>query len=162
MLFSLIRGFQLSLELRQWVVTTFGVGEVGGEHEQLGAGLLDHPTDWFTREGRELQVPLDVLTRRQLTKCAMWMVVIVIAPPSFDQPLGVRDRFEAVHVQTFIMKWAVETLDTGVLHGLSWPNEVQRDTALIGPFIERLRREFRAMVDRDGLGKATTGNIRSP
>jgi len=43
-----------------------------------------------------------VLTRRQATERTMRTMVIVIAPPPFDQILGVGDRFEAVHVETFV------------------------------------------------------------
>ena len=56
-----------------------------------------------------------VRTRRQVTECAMRTTVIVIAPPPFDEILGVGDRFEAVHVETFVPETAVETLEKRIL-----------------------------------------------
>ena len=96
-----------------------------------------------------------VLTRRQVTECTVRTTVIVIAAPSFDQIVGVGDRQEAVHVETFVAQPAVETLDKRVRRGLARPNEVERDAAPIGPFVQRLGREFGAVVDRDCLRQRT-------
>lgn len=67
----------------------------------------------------------------------MRSTVIVITSPRFNQLLGVRDRFKAVHVQTFVAQPPVEAFDKGIFHGLSGSNEVERDTSLVRPFIER-------------------------
>ena len=66
------------------------------------------------------------------------------------------DRFEAVHVQALVAQPAVETLDECVFHGLARPDEIQRDAALIGPFVQRLGHEFGAVIDGDGLRQRAT------
>ena len=86
----------------------------------------------------------------------MGPMVIVIVTPGRDQRLGVRDGFKAVHVEALVSEAAVETFDKCVLHGLAGPNEVQRNAATVGPFVERLRREFSAVIDRDRLGQWPT------
>ena len=44
----------------------------------------------------------DVLTWRQMSKCAMGPVLIVIGAPGSEDRLRVRDGFEGVHVETLI------------------------------------------------------------
>src|ERR1051325_11717676 len=77
-------------------------------------------------------------------------MVNVIVPPCVDDRLRVGDRFEAVHVEALVTETAIETLDKCVLDWLPWPNEVQGDSASIGPFVERLRGEFCAVIHGDG------------
>ena len=50
-----------------------------------------------------------------------------------------------------------ETLIKALSHGLSRPNGIQRDPASVGPFVQRLGREFGTVIDRDGLRKRTRG-----
>jgi hypothetical protein len=98
-----------------------------------------------------------VLAWRQLSTRAVGPTVIVIVAPCVDDRLRVRDRLEGVHVEALITESAIETLDQCVLDGLSWANEVQGDATSVGPFVERLRREFGAVIDRDGLRERATG-----
>lgn len=63
----------------------------------------------------------------------MGPMVIVIVLPRADDRLGVRDRFEAIHVQTFVPETPIETLDKRVLHGLS------RDFFIASPSLVRER-----------------------
>jgi hypothetical protein len=92
-----------------------------------------------------------VLTRRQVTECAVRTKVIVVAAPRFDQALRVRDRFEAVHVETCIAEATVEAFDKRVFYGLAGPDEVEGDAPSLGPLVERLRGEFGAVIDRNRL-----------
>src|SRR5688572_2806247 len=90
----------------------------------------------------------------------MGPTVIVVVAPRIDNRLRVGDGFEAVHVEALISESAIKTLDKRVLHRLAGPNEVQRDTAPIGPFVEGLGREFGAVIDRDRLREPTTSGER--
>ena len=58
--------------------------------------------------------------------------VIVIVAPAVEKLLRVGHAHEAVQVQALIPQAAVETLDEGVLHGLTGSNEIKRDPTPIG------------------------------
>ena len=49
----------------------------------------------------------------------MWSQVIVIVTPCLDGFARLGEREEDVLVEAFVAKFAVETLDEGVLHGLA-------------------------------------------
>ena len=51
--------------------------------------------------------------------------LIIVEPPGFDDVLGLGERAELVHVQTFISQSAVKGLNEGVLHRFAGPNEVE-------------------------------------
>jgi len=59
------------------------------------------------------------------------------------------ERRELVHVQTFVSQAPVKRFNEGVFHGFARSNEVELDTAVIGPIFKRPRLEFRAMIHRD-------------
>jgi len=52
-------------------------------------------------------------------------------------------------VQTFRSEAAIERFDEGVIGGLAWPREVERNATLIGPQIEVARHKLGALVDPD-------------
>ena len=79
-----------------------------------------------------LLTAFDVLARRQMTERAMRTPVIVIVAPAVEKLLRVGHAHEAVQVQALIPQAAVETLDEGVLHGLTGSNEIKRDPTPIG------------------------------
>ena len=85
-------------------------------------------------------------------------MMVVIDPPRFDLAPGVLDRQELIGVQTFIAELAVEGLDEAVFDGLSGPDEVEKDTALICPLIEDATSELRAVIDRDRVRLAVLGD----
>src|SRR4051812_37795902 len=91
-----------------------------------------------------------------MSKRAMGPMVIVIVTPRADDRLRVRDRFEAIHVETLVPETPVETLDKRVLHRLSGPDEIQGDPALVGPFVQRLRRKFGPVIDGDRFRQRAT------
>jgi hypothetical protein len=76
-------------------------------------------------------------------------MVIVVAPPRVDEALRVRDRFEAVHVETFIAEATVDAFDKRLRYGLAGPEEVEGDPTPIGPLVEDVRRAFGAVIDRN-------------
>jgi hypothetical protein len=68
---------------------------------------------------RGLLTSFGVLAWRQMSKRAMGPMMIVIVAPRADDLLGVRDRFEAVHVQALVTQTAVKALDKCVPYRLS-------------------------------------------
>jgi hypothetical protein len=119
------------------------VGERFGSHGEAKAHLFDYIEVFYNQRRRHSSAgrmspdlrttngssrivkPSTRSDQAQMSKRAMGPMVIVIVTPRADHGLCVRDRFEAVHVQTFVTKTAVETLDKRVLHGLSGPNEAK-------------------------------------
>jgi hypothetical protein len=95
-----------------------------------------------------------------MSKRAMGPMVIVIVTPRADDRLGVRDRFEAIHVQAFVTQTAIETIDKCVFYRLSGPDEIQGDPALVGPFVQRLGRKFGPVIHGDRLRQRATRRLR--
>jgi hypothetical protein len=63
-----------------------------------------------------------------------------------------------VGVEALLAQSSVERLHERVVDRLAWPAEVERHAMLVGPAIERVRHELRAVVDPDPLGRAAHGN----
>ena len=61
-------------------------------------------------------------------------------------------------VEALLAQSSVERLHERVVDRLAWPAEVERHAMLVGPAIERVRHELRAVVDPDPLGRAAHGN----
>jgi hypothetical protein len=59
-----------------------------------------------------------------------------------------------VLVQAFIAESPVEALDVGVLHGLPGPDEGKAHRPLVGPSVERLTLELRAVIHRNRARQA--------
>jgi hypothetical protein len=58
----------------------------------------------------------DKLLRRQVAERAVWAALIVVDPPGFALRLGVRDRRELVHIQTFIPQPSIKRFDERVFN----------------------------------------------
>ncbi len=80
--------------------------------------------------------------------------LVEMAPPALDDPPGVVQAGEPAFVQALVAEVAVETLDLAVLGGLPQPDEVQLHVTVIGPGIECLAGELRAIVADDQLWRA--------
>jgi len=64
-------------------------------------------------------------------------MVVVIVKPKCQLATGIGQGEEDLHVQALVAQPAVEALDVAVLHGPSWPDEVQMHTVAVGPQIYR-------------------------
>jgi hypothetical protein len=67
----------------------------------------------------------------------VWVVLIIVEPPGFDDVLGLGERVELMHVQTFISQSAVKRLNEGVLYRFAGPNEVEWHAPPMSPIFER-------------------------
>ena len=81
---------------------------------------------------------------------------IVMSSPRFHFLLGIlQDRNlqgrEPVLVQALLPTSPIESLDEGVVRGLTWPAEVQLHSVRVGSLIQTLRREFRSVVHLDAI-----------
>jgi hypothetical protein len=84
---------------------------------------------------------------------------IVILSPVIKFQLRIFYAEKQVHVQTFIPKPTIKTLDIGVLHRLTGTDEFQMDSAKLSPLIHGLGVKRRSVVYKDTLRVATsTGN----
>src|SRR5689334_18447044 len=83
---------------------------------------------------------------------------VVLLLPSVDDYTSMRQAPEPVEIQTLVAELAVEAFDMGILRGLARLNEVQRDAVRIGPSIQDLPSELRAIVHGDLLGRPVPGN----
>src|SRR6188768_2464857 len=81
--------------------------------------------------------------------------VVVVVPPDGDFGSCMAERHEPVLVEALIAKLAIEALDESVLGGLAGLNEVQSHLVLIGPSVEGLANELRAIVSDDAAGVPT-------
>ena len=79
-------------------------------------------------------------------------VLVVVNPPGFDEELSIGQIGEPVGVEAFVPKAAIEALDEGVLDWLTGIDELQLDVVLVGPLVEDLTGQLRAVVEHDGLG----------
>ena len=87
----------------------------------------------------------------------LWRSVpIVVELPALDLRARVLDRHELHDVKAFVAQLAVERLDVPVFHGLSGSDKVELHTVTPRPVLERLGREFRAMIDGDRRGNGTS------
>ena len=79
----------------------------------------------------------------------MGPLVVVEVAPALDQDPGLAQVPEPLPAQALVAQLAVERLDEPVFRRLSWSDEVERDAAAVGSFIQRSRCEFGAVIDRD-------------
>jgi hypothetical protein len=66
----------------------------------------------------------------------MWSDLVVVPPPIFDDPMGVRQADEPVRVQTLVPKPADEAFGKRVLNRFTRPDEIQLHSFSIRPLIE--------------------------
>ena len=83
----------------------------------------------------------------------MWPSGVIIDPPFFDGPPGIGQVGEPVFVQAFIPELSVEAFNESILDRLAGFDEVQSHGVTIGPFIQCLADELRAIIDNDGPGQ---------
>ena len=81
---------------------------------------------------------------------------IAMCSPRFRFLLGIlQDRNlqgrEPVLVQALLPNSPIESLDEGVVRGLTRPAEVQLHSVRVGPLIQTLRRELRSVVHPDAI-----------
>ena len=79
----------------------------------------------------------DELMRRQVSERAVRAALIIVAPPGFDDVLGLGERAELVHVQTLVSQSAVKRFNKAILHRFAGSNTVQLHAPPIGPLFER-------------------------
>src|SRR5271170_2341927 len=81
-----------------------------------------------------------------VSKCAVRASLVVSQAPSTNDLSSLRKRSKPVLVEALVAKLAVETLHIGVLRRFARLDQPQLDAALIGPLIERLAGELRALI----------------
>src|SRR5260221_3676763 len=91
------------------------------------------------------------LDRRFVADRTVWTHLVVVSTPSLAFCARLVERKEPIRVQTFGSELAVERFDEGVVGRFSWPAEVERHALHVGPEIELLADELRAIVDADCL-----------
>ena len=76
--------------------------------------------------------------------------LIVVHTPHFDLGLGIGERCELMHIQTFVSKRPFKRFDKGIFLWFSRSNEVKLNTSAIRPVFQNSRLEFGPMIRRDG------------
>src|SRR3974377_1503058 len=92
-----------------------------------------------------------VLRGGPVFQAAMRPLLVVVAAPSFDLFLSILQAQKPVLVQTLLPKAAVKGFDEGIVRGLPRPGEVQDDAMGVGPQVNFLGDELRAVVYPDAL-----------
>ena len=77
---------------------------------------------------------------------------IVVDAPVLELLARILERHELTDVQALVAQPPVERLYVPVLRRLSGMREVELHTTLIRPFLQRLRCELCAVIDRDRQG----------
>jgi len=94
------------------------------------------------------------LYRRFVSDRALRTHLIVVSTPSLAFCSRLVEAQEPVRVQALGPELAVERFDEGVVGRFAWSTEVERHVFHVGPQVELLADEFRAVVDTDRLGVA--------
>lgn len=111
----------------------FGQGLLSGALAEL---KLDRPVG---------SVSLGVDGRSQSPERSVRSVLVVVAPPCFDDGACFGKVAEEVFVQAFVAKPAVEGLDEGVLHRLARRNVMPFNTGGLAPPEDRMAGQLRAV-----------------
>lgn len=80
-------------------------------------------------------------------------IFVVLTAPCLDHSAGVQQAGEPVLVEALVAQPAVEAPDIGVLVGLAWLDQTQRDTKGMGPLEHGRAAELLAVVGSDDPGK---------
>src|SRR5262249_17405028 len=80
--------------------------------------------------------PIDQLDRGFVADRAVWSLLVVVPTPSLAFSPRIVEAHEPMRVQAFRSEFAIERLDEGIVSGLAWSGEVERDTTLVSPQIE--------------------------
>ena len=84
----------------------------------------------------------------------MWPDLVAVSAVSLQLFLRIRKGQEPVSVQTFSAELAVKAFDEGIVGWFPGPSEFQRDTFGIGPQVQIVGDELRALVNAKSLGIA--------
>ncbi len=84
--------------------------------------------------------------------------LVVEHVPRLDPAPCIIEGQEPMGVEALVPEAAVERLDEGIVGRLAGATEVQDHAVLVGPSIERVGDELRAVVDVDALGRASVGD----
>jgi hypothetical protein len=79
----------------------------------------------------------------------MWPLLVVVAVPSLDLLCSILQAQKPVFIQALLPEPAVKRFDEGVVRGLPRPREVQDYAMGIGPQVNFLGDELRAVVHPD-------------
>ena len=83
-------------------------------------------------------------------------LLVVFAPPCFDDCPGVQQVGEPVFVEALVAQTTVERFDVGVLVRLARFDQPQLYTSFVRPRHHRLAAELLAVIGADDLGQAST------
>jgi len=81
----------------------------------------------------------------------MRTIVIVMFSPLVDPFLGILQAQEPMLVETLLPERPIKRFDERIICGLSRTAEVELNAVEVSSPVERLRDEFRSVVDTDGL-----------
>src|SRR5690606_8594627 len=95
------------------------------------------------------------LSRRSVAERLVRPDVVVIAAPRFDRAPCVAEAPEPMLAQALVPEAPVEAFDERILDWFARLDEVQLDAFLVGPGVEGLTGELRAVVDDDAHGQTT-------
>ena len=83
---------------------------------------------------------------------------MVVLPPGLDGVPGIGQTDEPMAIETFVAKASLKALDKRVLHRLAGFDEAQPHSTLVGPLIDGLPCQLRAVIQHDLLwGTALDG-----
>jgi len=88
----------------------------------------------------------------------MWAVFVVIDQPLIRDRLNLFDVCKQMGIQDFRPLGAVEPFDKSILVRLARLDITDRNTFTGGPFCERARQHFRAVIQAYGIGGAVVVN----
>ena len=76
----------------------------------------------------------------------MWALLVIFRDPQFSDFAHLFERIEQVCIQHLLAVGAIESLDKGILVGLTRLDVVQLDLLLFAPFGERVGGELGSVV----------------
>jgi len=71
--------------------------------------------------------------------------MVVVISPRFERLLQVRHVQEPMQRETLAPEGAIKGFDERIVHRLARPTELERDVMPVGPVVQELRGELRAM-----------------
>jgi hypothetical protein len=89
-----------------------------------------------------------------LLEATMGQNGVPVGTPGIDDLLGVGERLKPVEAEALVPELAVEALDEGLLDGPARPEGLEGHAALVGPEVEGLTSDFRAIVTPNAAGQA--------
>ena len=74
---------------------------------------------------------------------------------SFDDGLHISEIEKPVLVHAFVLQLTVKAFNKAILHWLTRPDELQKNTSMVGLCVEGRTLKLRTIVDDDLIGKPT-------